>query len=534
MAAQDPQGPPHPYAGDEAGYRPEPIFGATIQDTADIHRLLVDSVRDYAIIVLDRTGHILTWNKGAEHCKGYTADEVIGRHFSIFYPREVAESGYPQQELQIAATEGVYEDEGWRVRRDGSRFWANVIITALRDETGELIGFAKVTRDLSKRKRLEEALRQSERRFRLLVQSVTDYGIFMLDPEGRVASWNEGAERIKGYRAEEILGKPFSIFYPPEDVAAGKPAYELSVASREGRYEDQGWRVRKDGSLFWANVVITALRNEAGEPIGFAKVTRDLTERRKAELRAIEDAKRVAAAEMGSRAKSEFLAAMSHELRTPLNAISGYTDLLLLGIHGPLTDRQRDALERIRRSQQHLLGLITDLLNFSRIEAGRITYRREPVRLGAIAQSVRPMIEPRAAEKEITLEWPDPADDVVALADGAKVEQILLNLLTNAVKYTNPGGHVRVRYYARDGWAALDVIDNGIGIPAEMTEAIFEPFLQVGRSLTSPHEGVGLGLAISRELARAMGGDITVKSKLRVGSTFTLTLPLADVVGDCG
>ncbi len=527
MTLRDRQDPPQPHAEGGPEYRPDAAVGGAIHDTVDIHRLLVESIRDYAIFVLDRAGHILTWNRGAQRCKGYTAGEVIGRHFSIFYPDDVARSGYPQRELEIAAAEGVFEDEGWRVRRDGSRFWANVIITALRDETGELLGFAKVTRDLSHRKRIEEALRDSERRFRLLVESVTDYGIFMLDLDGRVVSWNEGAERIKGYTEEEILGKPFCVFYPPEDVAAGKPVRELEIAAREGRHEDQGWRVRKDGSLFWANVVITALKNAAGEPIGYAKVTRDLTERREAELRAIEDAKRIAAAEMANKAKSEFLAAMSHELRTPLNAIGGHTDLMLLGIHGPLTEAQRDALERIRRSQQHLLGLINDLLNFSRIEAGRVTYQVAPVRLSAVAESVRPMIEPRAIERRIAIEWQEPDDDVVAIADEPKVGQILLNLLTNAVKYTNPGGRVRVTHCIRGEWAVLEVADTGIGIPPDMTEAIFEPFLQVGRSLTSPHEGVGLGLAISRKLARAMGGDLTVESTLNVGSVFTLTLPRA-------
>lgn len=374
------------------------------------------------------------------------------------------------------------------------------------------------------------ALLEAMDNHRLLVESVKDYGIFMLDPGGRIVSWSEGAERTKGYPAEAVLGKHFSVFYPPEDVAAGKPEAELNVAATEGRFEDQGWRVRSDGSLFWANVVLTALRNDSGELIGYAKVTRDLTERREAELRAIEDAKRVAAAELANRTKSEFLAAMSHELRTPLNAIGGYTDLLLMGIHGPITDRQREALGRIRSSQQHLLALITDLLNFSRIESGRVAYKLAPVRMGAVIAWARPIIEPQAGAKRITLEWQGRADDVVALADQPKVEQILMNLLTNAVKYTKPGGHVRVRADAADGQAVLEVSDTGIGIPPEMLEAVFEPFLQVGRSLTSTHEGAGLGLAISRELARAMGGDLTVQSTLDVGSTFTLTLPLAESV----
>jgi PAS domain S-box-containing protein len=362
---------------------------------------------------------------------------------------------------------------------------------------------------------------------RLLVASVIDYAIFALDPTGRVASWNEGAERMKGYAAEEIIGRHFSTFYPPEALALDHPAYELEVAEREGRYEEEGWRVRKDGTLFWANVVITALRDEAGQLVGFAKVTRDLTERRAAQEQAIADARRLAEARAASRAKSAFLMTLSHELRTPLNAIGGYVDLLAMGIHGPVTEAQADALDRIRGAQRRLLMLITDLLNLGRIEAGRLHYDLADVPLAEVVADVRAMVEPLASNRRITLDWQAADPEVVAYADRDKVEQILLNLLTNGIKYTEAGGCVVVTHGSHEDQAVIDVRDTGIGIPAEATDSIFEPFTQIGRGYSSPRDGVGLGLAISRDLARAMGGDITVTSDVGRGSTFTLRLPLA-------
>ncbi|KOX17801.1 histidine kinase [Saccharothrix sp. NRRL B-16348] len=256
---------------------------AVEQPAEDAYRLLVDSVVDYAIFMLDATGRVMTWNAGAERIKGYSAEDIIGKHFSTFYPVEDLDARKPWYELEVAAEVGRFEDEGWRLRKDGTRFWANVVITALFEKSGRLRGFAKVTRDMTDRMRAEEALRASEERFRLLVQGVLDYAIFMLDPTGRVISWNAGAERIKGYSAEDIVGEHFSLFYPPEDLVARKPWRELEVAAEVGRFEDEGWRLRKDGTRFWANVVITALTDEAGRLRGFAKVTRDMTERRRVE-----------------------------------------------------------------------------------------------------------------------------------------------------------------------------------------------------------------------------------------------------------
>jgi PAS domain S-box-containing protein len=266
-----------------------------ILDTDAPFRVFVESVRDYAFIMLDAQGQIVSWNSGAEAIKGYRAEEIIGKHFTVFYPPEAIASGLPKRELVVAQAVGRFEDEGWRLRKDGSRFWANVVITALRDRAGNLIGFAKVTRDLTERRGIEENLRASEQRFRALVQNVREYAIFMLDPEGRVTTWNDGAQQINGYSAEEIVGQQFSVFYPPDARARDLPARELRTATTEGRCEDEGWRLRKDGSRFWANVVLTAIRDPRGQLLGVTMITRDLTERRRHEheLRASEDKFRV-------------------------------------------------------------------------------------------------------------------------------------------------------------------------------------------------------------------------------------------------
>jgi PAS domain S-box-containing protein len=362
--------------------------------------------------------------------------------------------------------------------------------------------------------------------YRLLVESVRDYAIFALDAEGYILTWNIGAQRFKGYTRDEIVGQHFSVFYPPDDLAAEKPAWELEIAAREGKYEEEGWRVRKDGTQFWAGVLITAVRDATGALVGYAKVTRDLTERREAQQRAVDDARRLAAAEASSRAKSEFLASMSHELRTPLNAIGGFAELLSMGVHGPITPEQARDLDRITASQRHLLIIINDILNYSRVEAGRLEYARAPVVLDHAVAEVVAMVQPQTVTRGVTLDTVTPERPVVACADGTKVEQVLLNLLSNAIKFTPAGGRITVTCAQHEGLAVATVADTGAGIEKEMLESIFEPFVQLGRSLTSGHEGTGLGLAISRDLARGMGGDLTAASAVGEGSIFTLTLPL--------
>ena len=417
--------------------------------------LLIRNVGDYAMFLLSPTGEVRTWNLGAERIMGYSAEEAIGKNFSIFYLPDDLSNDKPGGELRQATNEGRVEDEGWRKRKDGSRFWANTVITALRDETGELRGFAKITRDMTTHREAEEILRRSEEMFRLLIDSVQDYAIYMLDPQGNITTWNHGAERIKGYSPEEIIGKNFSLFYTPEDVAAGKPQHNLEVAKTQGRLEEEAWRVRKNGERFWANVVITAVHDEKGELRGFAKITRDITARREAEetrrayyeqrearLRAEEEKHRAEtsyrAAQEANRAKDEFLMTLSHELRTPMTAILGWARML--PVMNPSDPMFPEAIRSIGRSASLQAKLIDDVLDVSRIVSGKLRLTVENVDVAPILQSAVEAVRPSANAKQIEMVMSVAPDVGSATLDPTRLQQIVWNLLSNAVKFKPKGG----------------------------------------------------------------------------------------------
>lgn len=366
----------------------------------------------------------------------------------------------------------------------------------------------------------------SEVAFKLFVESVIDYAIFTLDRTGVITSWNRGAQRAKGYTAAEIIGKHFSIFYTPEDRARRHPEFELAYAIKHGRYEEEGWRVRKDGTRFWANVVITAVFDHAGQHIGFGKVTRDLTERRQREQRELELERERATAEASSKAKTEFLTTMSHELRTPLNAILGYMDLLEAGVHGELNEQQLATIRRVRRSSKVLLALINDVLNIARIEAGHVDYRFEEFAATDLLRDIEIVMAPQFANNGVHLRF-EVAPALQIRADYEKAQQVVLNLLSNSLKFTPPGGEVTVTAVPESRFALITVRDTGRGLAPDKLELIFDRFVQVDRHLTpEAQQGVGLGLAISRELTRAMGGDLRALPA-QPGATFQVSLPRA-------
>jgi PAS domain S-box-containing protein len=592
-----------------------------------LYQLLVESVSDYAIFALDRDGNVVSWNPGAERFMGYKESEIVGKHFSTFYPAEDLANNKPAMELETAARVGRFEDEGWRLRKDGTRFWANVVITALRNKEGTLIGFAKITRDLTERKEAEEKARQlvaetaahqaSEEKNREL-KSLTDQlkskneelavalnsavaardaatraesrerqgraraeQLQQLGAELSVASTTdavadavveraretfdaagvivcrvtEAGDELEIVRATDLSNEvlndwvrmPLSAVAPLSDVVVtGLPVFLESISDWEADYpellkltEEVGHQSQMIIPLVAGGRCIGSLGIAFREPRVFTDDDRELAtviagvcavSLERARLFEAERAAR-AVAENANRVKAEFLAAMSHELRTPLNAIAGHVDLLTLEIYGPLGEKQREALMRVKRAQQHLLGLIDDLLSYARIESGKVEYRLGSTSVQTVIADVGPMIEPQISAKSLHYEICVPDETIEVVADREKLIQVLLNLLSNAVKFTSNGGSisVSVRPSKRSNSVDLCVSDTGVGVPPDKMQAIFDPFVQLSTSPSSRHEGTGLGLAISRDLARGMGGDLFVEGDSSKGATFVIVLPLASI-----
>lgn len=752
----------------------------SLHESEDHFGKLVAGVRDYAVFLLDPQGTILTWNAGAERIKGYRAEQIIGRHFSCFYPTEAVSMGWPTYELSVAATTGRFEDEGWRVRQDGTRFWASVVITALWDDAGKVRGYLKITRDRTDQKLAEEKLRLSEERFRLMVESVKDYAIFMLDPEGRIVTWNAGAERLKGYKAGEIIGQHFSRFYPQEVIESGWPEEELRRAAAEGRIEDEGWRIRKDGTRFWASVVISASRDNFGTLRGFTKVTRDLTERRQAEestrrliqeeaarkaaeeaaqeierqreqlrvtlasigdaviatdskglitflnpiaaeltgwksheavgqplervfhiineetlqpvenpvsqvfregriielanhtalithdgrqipitdtaspirskeeaiggavlvfrdvtetRRAMETRVRLAAIVESSddaiigqtldgrivtwnrgaerlygytaeeilgrslgllvppdhpdelpsilerlkrgeviehfetqrvrkdgsrvhvsltvspirdtegkiigaskiarditsrkeedRRKDEFLALLAHELRNPLAPLRNSLQVMqLAGNDLKTVEHARTVMER---QLQHLVRLVDDLLDISRISQGKLRLRKKQITLTTIVNHAIEVCEALVKQRgdELTVSLPE--EPVYVEADETRLVQSLCNLLSNAAKYSEQGSRIWLTAHREGNEAVISVKDTGIGIPSHMLTRVFDMFTQVDQTLEKSQGGLGIGLGIVKRLIEMHGGTVEARSEgTGLGSEFIIRLP---------
>jgi PAS domain S-box-containing protein len=502
----------------------EPMPEKKILSDERRYEYLISGINDYAIYMLDPRGHVSSWNAGANRFKGYVAQEILGEHFSRFYTDEDRATGLPARALRTALEQGKYESEGWRVRKDGTRFWAHVVIDPIYNEDGILLGFAKVTRDVTERKQAEDKLRESEQRFRLLVQGVTDYAIYMLSPEGTVTNWNSGAERIKGYTHDEIVGSHFSRFYTSEDRTAEVPKRALSTAASAGRFEAEGWRVRKDGTRFWAHVIIDAIRNDMGELVGFAKITRDLTEKKRA-AEALEAANAALYQAQKMESIGQLTGGIAHDFNNLLSVLSSGLEVLAMqrgeNIDSRTIESMRRAVDRGARLTQQLLAfarkqpLQAEIRNLNRIIMGF-----EPVLRRAVNSSI-----------EFTIDLDRKAHS--AVIDSARLESALLNLVVNARDAMPAGGRITVATrnvsvghheagsLPAGDYVRITVSDTGSGMAPEVVARAFEPFFttkEVGK-------GTGLGLSQVYGFIRQSDGEVVIESRPDEGTTIAIYLP---------
>ncbi|MGD9479791.1 PAS domain S-box protein [Shinella sp. G-2] len=501
---------------------------ASALDGEDRYKLLVDAITDYAIYMLDREGHIVSWNAGASRFKGYQAEEVLGSHFSRFYRPDDRDRGLPQRALSHAAEEGRFEGEGWRVRKDGAQFWAHVVIDPIRDPHGRLIGFAKITRDLTERKHAEEQLRKAEQQFRLLVQGVTDYAIYMMDADGNVSSWNAGAERIKGYKPNEIIGQHFSRFFPEQDRLAGLPDNALETARREGRYESEGWRLRKDGTRFWANAIIDAIRGEDGALIGFAKITRDITEKRDAQA-ALELAREELFQAQKMEALGQLTGGVAHDFNNLLMAVQASLDLLKRRVS--LTHEAQSLLDNALQATQRGASLTQRLLAFSR----RQDLDFEPVDLSTLIHGMTDMLQ-RSIGPTVAVETRFPLDLPPVRTDPNQMVNALLNLAINARDAMPEGGRLvigaRLETDAvkahpdlqNKAYLCLYLQDEGHGMDPDTLKNAPSPFF----TTKGIGKGTGLGLSMVQGLMAQSNGKLVLHSAPGAGTTAELWLPVVD------
>ncbi len=491
------------------------------------YRLLVESITDYAIYMLDADGVVTSWNPGARRFKGYEPAEIIGQHFSRFYTPEDIEAGLPKIALNTAASEGKFENEGWRVRKDGTRFWAHVVIDPVREPDGTLTGFAEISRDLTERRKAEDALRSSEEQFRLLVQGVTDYAIYMLDAKGHISNWNSGAQRIKGYSPQEVIGQHFSKFYTPEDQARGEPQRALETAAREGRYEKEGFRVRKDGSVFNAHVVIDPIRDHAGRIIGFAKITRDISERVKAE-RALELAREELFQSQKMDAIGQLTGGVAHDFNNLLMAIMASMELAKKRL--PDDPQVRKLLDNAIQAAQRGTSLTQRMLSFAR----RQSLNPKPVSISALADNMIDLLQrsigPGVA---ITTKIAEPLPP--AQADQNQLELALLNLTVNARDASPEGSTIEISAREetlgaghatglRPGrYICLTVADQGEGMDAATLARATEPFF----TTKGVGKGTGLGLPMVHGMTEQIGGRFVLKSQVGKGTVAEIWLPAA-------
>jgi len=501
------------------------------QTNADWLHLVVDAVTDCAIYMLDPGGHVLSWNSGAERLKGYTANQIIGQSFLRFFTLEDQQSNLPRRILDNAARHGRFEDEGWRVRKDGTKFWALAVTHKVQSQTGQHIGFVKVTRDITERKNAEAALLESERRFRILVQGVTDYALYMLDPNGVVTSWNVGAERIKGYTESEIIGQHFSRFYTAEDRARGLPAHALQTAKNEGRFEAEGWRVRKDGSLFLANVVVDPILDNQGNLVGYSKITRDITQRWNAQ-RALQESQVRIAQMQKMEALGQLTGGVAHDFNNLLMVVIG--NLSRLTKLAADDARASKAIEAIEASAQHGASLTRQLLSFAR----RQSLRPGVTEIAALLEDARPILTSLvgAAIHYTTAISPDTWP---IFTDASELRFAIINLAVNARDAMGQGGTIAViaenvilcpddHGLGLDGeFVAITISDTGHGIPPDVLAKVFDPFFT-----TKPADkGTGLGLSQVHGFVHQSGGGIHITSAIGQGTRVTLYLPRA--ASDC-